>query len=64
MLPVGDPGNNEYDLNVQTSDLNSLSAALAVIKWKKLIGLYADLDHEHDATYVLTGNVIHNEATS
>src|ERR1041385_2684668 len=33
---------NEYDKNIQVGELNALNAALAVIKWKKLFGFYAD----------------------
>lgn len=36
-IPLGgDDADNEYDKNIQIADLNSLNAALAVIKWKKL----------------------------
>ncbi len=30
-------GHNEYNRNIQVADLNALNAALAVIKWKKII---------------------------
>jgi hypothetical protein len=52
---------NEYALNIQIADLNALNATLAVIKWKKLFGFYADLDHEHHCTYTIDGNVLANE---
>src|SRR5690606_39117958 len=35
--------NDLYASNIQVADLNSLNAALAVIKWKKLRGFYRDL---------------------
>lgn len=54
-------GNNEYDKNIQIADLNALNAALAVIKWKKLFGFYADLEREHFTTYTLNGNSMINE---
>ena len=38
---------NEYDRNIQIADLNMLNAALAVVKWKKLFGFYADNESEH-----------------
>jgi hypothetical protein len=44
-------GNNEYSTNIQIADLNSLSATLAVIKWKKLFGFYMDFAKEHHSTY-------------
>jgi len=56
-----DAGRNEYDVNIQIADLNALNAALAVIKWKKLMGFYQDLDFEHHCTYTIGGNMLRNE---
>lgn len=53
--------NNEYDTNIQIADLNALNAAYAVIRWKRLRGFYADLEHEHCSVYSVTGNDILNE---
>jgi hypothetical protein len=52
---------NEYSRNIQVADLNALNAALAVIKWKKLWGFYLDLEREHNALYMINGNMIINE---
>lgn len=54
-------GNNEYNRNIQIADLNALNAALAVIKWKKLMGFFRDLDHEHHSTFTIDGNMLLNE---
>jgi hypothetical protein len=54
-------GDNEYAQNIQTADLNALNAALAVIKWKKLVGFYADMEREFNSTYTINGNLIMNE---
>jgi len=51
---------NEYSRNIQIADLNMLSAALAVIKWKKLMGFYMDLEREYHSIYPIDGNVIIN----
>ena len=51
----------DYRSNIQIAELNSLNAALAVIKWKKLNGIYADLEHEHHSTYAIDGNHIVND---
>jgi hypothetical protein len=56
-----DADRNEYDVNIQIADLNALNAALAVIKWKKLVGFYQDLDHEHHSSYTIGGNMLLNE---
>ena len=47
--------------HAQIADLNALSAVLAVIKWKKRRGFYADLENEHHTTYTIDGNAITNE---
>jgi hypothetical protein len=54
-------GNNEYSSNIQTDDLNSLNATLAVNKWKRLMGFYKDITKEHSSTYTIDGNIIINE---
>ena len=52
---------NEYDANIQIADLNALNAALAVIRWKRLMGYYVDQQGEHQSRYTIDGNVIGNE---
>lgn len=52
---------NIYAKNIQIADLNALNAALAVIRWKKHFGFYADLGHEHHANFAVSGNAIVNE---
>lgn len=56
--------NNDYSQNIQIADLNALNAALAVIRWKKLFGFYADLENEHHSLYTLDGNHLLNEASN
>jgi hypothetical protein len=56
----GDP-QDEYRENIQIVELNALNAALAVIKWKKLVGFYHDAEHEHNSKYTLDGNHLLNE---
>jgi len=60
-IPLVASANNEYSTNIQIADLNALNAALAVIKWKKLLGFYGDLEREHFSTYTVDGNVLTNE---
>lgn len=61
-IPFGEEdGNNEYASNTQIADLNAFNATLAVIKWKKLCGFYADLEREHHTIYQIDGNVLTNE---
>lgn len=50
-----------YDKNIQVADLNCLNAALAVMRWKKLRGFYADRKHERMTTFSITSNRLLNE---
>ncbi|MBL8308817.1 MAG: ThiF family adenylyltransferase [Burkholderiales bacterium] len=50
-----------YRSNIQTADLNSFCAALAVIKWKKYCEFYADTVQEHDTTYTTAFNLLTSE---
>ncbi|MDP8994389.1 MAG: hypothetical protein M3N07_05300 [Pseudomonadota bacterium] len=52
---------NEYDTNIQIAELNALNAAFAVIKWKKLRGVYLDLEGEHHSTFTIDGNSMIND---
>ncbi len=54
-------GDDVYEQNIQTAELNALNAALAVIKWKKLLGFYADLRREYFSAYTVEGNTLINE---
>jgi hypothetical protein len=61
-IPLGgDDAENEYDKNIQIADLNSLNAALAVIRWKKLCGFYADQENEFFSTYTIDCNMLTSE---
>ena len=62
ILPLSG-GNDEdiYSSNIQVADLNALNAALAVIKWKKFLGFYADLGNEHSIYYQIPRNSLANE---
>jgi hypothetical protein len=50
--------NDAYSTNIQIADLNALNATMAVIKWKKLAGVYQDLNHEHHSTYSLNVHLL------
>ena len=42
-----------YRRNIQVVELNSLNAALAVLRWKKYCGYYSDFHGEHQSVYVI-----------
>jgi len=52
---------NEYASNIQIAELNALNAVQAVIKWKKMRGIYVDLEGEHHSTFTIDGNSIIND---
>jgi hypothetical protein len=56
---VDDP-EDDYDWNIQTSDLNMLNATLAVIRWKKLCGYYVDDKQEYNTAYTVARNQLVN----
>jgi hypothetical protein len=61
-LPFGKTNpENVYAQNVQIADANALNAALAVIRWKKAWGFYADLGREGCSIYAMDTNNLHNE---
>ena len=59
-LSGADDGDDEYERNAQMAELNALNAALAVIKWKKIRGIYGDLAGELHCLYALDGNRLMN----
>ena len=61
-IPFGEGDeDNDYGQNIQIAELNALNANLAVIKFKKLLGFFADLEHEHNAIYEIDGNNVIND---
>jgi hypothetical protein len=61
-VSVGDAADgDDYDTNIQITDLNAMNAALAVIKWKKHFGFYRDLKSEHHTLYSIDTNRLLNE---
>jgi hypothetical protein len=57
---AGGGADDVYASNIQVAELNAMSAAMAVIKWKKLRGFYRDLEREHHCLYTTDGNLLVN----
>ena len=56
-------GVNEYDRNIQVSDLNCLNAVLAVGNWKKYLGYYASTELVDETVYkIFTGTIRNGSA--
>lgn len=60
-ISFSDDNNNDYNQNIQISELNALNASLAVIKWKKIIGFYHDQMGEYNSLYEISTNKIYND---
>jgi hypothetical protein len=52
---------DDYTRNIQIADVNALNAVLAVMKWKKIVGFYGDIENEHHSLYTINGNYIIND---
>lgn len=55
---------NEYATNIQIAELNALNAALAVIQWKKLYGIYRDTGNAIYTGYAIAPGEIVNEGNA
>jgi ThiF family len=60
-IPTPSAELDDYSRNIQTADLNALNAMLAVIRWKRHLGIYADATCEGFATFSVITNEILNE---
>jgi hypothetical protein len=53
VISFGAGQDNEIYRNIQVADLNMTNAGMAVTKWKKLRGFYADDSREHHSLYTV-----------
>jgi hypothetical protein len=59
-IPGPAPRQDDYGRNIQTADLNALNAVLAVGRWKRHLGVYADVTAETFSSYSTTTDEIAN----
>ena len=50
-----------YATDIQIAELNALAATLSIIKWKKMLGFYADTEQEYLSVYGIDDNDIENK---
>lgn len=63
-LPFGDGDDDLYASNIQVADMNSLNAALAVLRWKQHVGFYVQRDVSFYSTFTTaTGQMLHADDT-
>ena len=58
--PAVPPGADDYKSNVQIADLNALNALLAIIQWKRWLGIYASHTTATEIVYKLYLNELRN----
>jgi hypothetical protein len=64
-LPFAPPDEDDlYDKGIQIADLNSLNAALAVLRWKRWSGFFRDYRDELNSRYMIEGNMLTNRPRS
>ena len=63
-IPYLDGAENEYSRNIQIAELNALNAALAIIRWKKTMGFYSEIERQNLTHYQIDGNYLINENVS
>jgi len=51
---------DDYNRNIQVADLNALNGVLAVLRWKRHLGYYADGTEETLSTYSIYTNEVSN----
>lgn len=57
-----DSYDDEYNTNIQISDLNAMNALMAILRWKRFTGFYKDLKEEHHTTYTVnTGQLLNDD---
>lgn len=52
---------DEYQQNIQISEINALAAIMSVIKWKKYFGFYHDYDKSLNQVYTISDETLSNE---
>lgn len=60
-IPAPAPERDDYGRNIQVADLNAMNAVMAVMRWKRHLGYYADATDEGFSTYSVYANEIANE---
>jgi hypothetical protein len=51
LMPLVDRDDDLYRSNIQIGEMNAMNAALAVARWKRLIGMFVDDSLETEVTY-------------
>jgi hypothetical protein len=61
-MPLVDRDDELYRSNIQICEMNALNAAMAVARWKRLVGMFVDDRGEIEATYTTGLNQMSNKS--
>lgn len=61
LCPMADYPDDEYKINIQTSEINALNASLAVIKYKQIRGFYCDENLDYNILFDINDSRIVGE---
>lgn len=50
----------EYDMNLQVDEFNAITANLAIVRYKKLLSFYADVEDERQTVFVVDSGELHH----
>jgi hypothetical protein len=59
---VEDGAANDYATNIQIAELNAINAVIAVVQWKKFLGIYQDTRGQYYTGYSIPSGEIISES--
>lgn len=59
-LDFAEPVDDDYEAAIQIAEVNSLNACLAVLRWKRYMGVFRDSRREYNSNLMLEGNSLSN----
>lgn len=62
LMPLVDRDDEIYRSNIQIIEMNALNAAMAVARWKRMVGMFADDRQETESTYNTALSQLSNKA--
>ena len=63
LMPLVDRNDDIYRSNIQIAELNALNAAMAVARWKRVVGMFIDDRQETESTYNTALSQLSNKTT-
>lgn len=62
LMPLVDRDDEIYRSNIQIVEMNAMSAAMAVMRWKRMVGMFGDDRRETESTYNTALSQLSNKA--